>query len=79
VDLWARLDVVKAQQRGRNTRTPLTRRLVLGFIQMTQSLPNRSCPDLVRASTETTAAVPRVADGRDKPGHKRMSELTVRI
>jgi Domain of unknown function (DUF4167) len=31
--------------------------------------PQPSCPDLIRASTETGTAVPLSLDGRDKPGH----------
>jgi hypothetical protein len=36
---------------------------------MMHRYPQSSCPDLIRASTETGAAVPLSVDGRDKPGH----------
>ena len=43
--------------------------LVLRLIQMVHSYIHPSCPDLIRASTETGMRVPLSVDGRDKPGH----------
>jgi hypothetical protein len=33
-----------------------------------------SCPDLIRASTETGTVVPLSVDGRVKPGHDEFTE-----